>query len=256
MDCKEWVWYKYEHPEVERYLRNQDVSLGEPSLHREHLIATNGDSPYDRFQSYMYSYGHKLIIFGGHSIREDEDDNEILCSYSLDELCVFNVKRNAWSLLHASILQEGPLEEDNAKTTEESVTVSDMSIAPVMLDGYGIRIYIFAGHKAAEVPRSTEQLIETDHSSHSSKHSLDSNVFSDQHYTTLPSITEQTQSSDTMDDSMQSYAAGQKTIEQTDGLKFEDSDTKSINTEQASIKIPLKVMLRSKYANLGRYTNS
>ncbi|KAI8380573.1 hypothetical protein EDC96DRAFT_433906 [Choanephora cucurbitarum] len=234
LDCKEWVWYKYEHPEVERYLRNQDVSHGEPSSHREHLISTNGDSPYDRFQSYMCNYGHKLIIFGGHSIREDEDDNEILCSYSLDELCVFNVKRNAWSLFHASVMRDGPLEEEDSKKTEESLTVSDMSIAPVMLDGYGIRIYIFAGHKAAEVPRSSDQLMETDNSSHS----FDSNHHSDQHHTTLPSITEQIQSDcDDVNSSNQSYKAEPKTIEQTDGLRFEDNDNRPISSDQVSMKV-------------------
>lgn len=158
LDCETWVWYKYEHPEVERYLRYQTpaASCGIPQ--RNHLIATNGDSPYDRFQAYMCSYGSKLIIFGGHSIREDDDDNEILCSYPMDELCVFNTKRHQWTVLRAATRHNNMVFGSNAQEAldgeeDDPITVSDMSAATIQIPTGGIRIYIIAGRKAAEVPR-------------------------------------------------------------------------------------------------------
>ncbi|KAI8636180.1 hypothetical protein BD408DRAFT_356139 [Parasitella parasitica] len=159
LDCEKWVWYKYEHPEVERYLRYQAPVVADGIPQRNHLIATNGDSPYDRFQAYMCSYGNKLIIFGGHSIREDDDDNEILCSYPLDELCVFNTKRQQWTVMRAATIHNGMVYGSNAKEAldgdeDDPITVSDMSAAMIPLPRGGIRIYIIAGRKAAEVQRS------------------------------------------------------------------------------------------------------
>lgn len=106
----------------------------------------------------MCSYGNKLIIFGGHSIREDEDDNEILCSYSIDEVCIFNTKRKAWSNISATTLDED----------EEAITVCDMSIATVQLGSRGVRIYIFAGKKAPEIQRSDMNKLSTSSSSNGS----------------------------------------------------------------------------------------
>lgn len=151
LDCKTWVWYKYEHPEVEKYLRNQILTPGQ-STQRSHLISTTGDSPYDRFQAYMCSFGNKLIVFGGHSIREDEYENELLCSYPIDEICVFNTKRRAWTTINAINVPRNPSYDDSEE--EESITVSDMSVATTLMGSRGIRIHIFAGRKAAEVPRS------------------------------------------------------------------------------------------------------
>ncbi|KAI7889231.1 uncharacterized protein EV154DRAFT_515408 [Mucor mucedo] len=173
LDCQTWSWYKYEHPEVEKYLRGQMLTPGD-APQREHLISTTGDSPLDRFQSYMVSYGNKLIIFGGHSIREDEDDNEILCSYPLDELSVFNTKRNAWTYITAET------------TDEEPITISDMSVATLPMGSRGVRVYVFAGRKAAEIPRvriaSRSKLSHSSSSNHSAQDS-----FNAPH---LPSITE------------------------------------------------------------------
>ncbi|GAA5799587.1 hypothetical protein HPULCUR_005003 [Helicostylum pulchrum] len=174
LDCQTWVWYKYEHPEVERYLRSQIPTPGE-SPQRNHLISTTGDSPHDRFQAYMCSYGNKLIIFGGHSIREDEDDNEILCSYSIDEVCIFNTKRKAWSNISATTLDED----------EEAITVCDMSIATVKLGSRGVKVYIFAGKKAPEIQRSNVNKSSTSSSSNGSGQESASVVQNQ-----LPSITE------------------------------------------------------------------
>lgn len=158
LDCETWVWYKYEHPEVERYLRYQ-LPTPDGTTQRNHLIATSGDNPYDRFQAFMCSYGNKLIIFGGHSIREDDDDNEILCSYPIDELSIFNTKRQQWTVLraatrHSNMVFGSNAQEDSDGGEDDPITVSDMSAATIPLPTGGIRIYIIAGRKAAEVPRS------------------------------------------------------------------------------------------------------
>jgi hypothetical protein len=194
LDCDTWTWYKYEHPEVERYLRTQLPTPG-ALPQRKHLIATNGDSPYDRFQSFMCSFSNKLIIFGGHSIREDEDDNEILCSYPLDELCIFNTKRNSWTLLRAETKR---LDTNNMEESEEDpITVSDMSVATLPLGSRGIRIFIIAGRKAAEVPRSNQFVKQRQYSSSPNGSLVE---------TALPSITDsfiQEQQSPSFDDDIQ-----------------------------------------------------
>ncbi|GAN07035.1 conserved hypothetical protein [Mucor ambiguus] len=177
LDCETWVWYKYEHPEVERYLRYQTPANGGSIPQRNHLIATSGDSPYDRFQAYMCSYGNKLIIFGGHSIREDDEDNEILCSYPMDELCVFNAKRHQWTVLRAATRNNNMVFGSSAQETldgveDDPITVSDMSAATIQMPTGGIRIYIIAGRKAAEVPRMQSR---GDKTSFSSKISSSSN---------------------------------------------------------------------------------
>lgn len=179
LDCETWVWYKYEHPEVERYLRYQTPATGGGGSipQRNHLIATNGDSPYDRFQAYMCSYGNKLIIFGGHSIREDDEDNEILCSYPMDELCVFNTRRHQWTVLRAATRHNDMVFGSNAQEAldgeeDDPITVSDMSAATIQIPTGGIRIYIIAGRKAAEVPRTHSR---GDKTSFSSKISSSSN---------------------------------------------------------------------------------
>ncbi|KAI8984363.1 hypothetical protein BDF20DRAFT_804082, partial [Mycotypha africana] len=141
LDCETWTWYKYDHPEKERYLRHQTSEKETVNSPQEdYVIPTYGDSPYDRFQAFMCSHGSKLIIFGGHSIREDDDDNEILCSYSVDELCIFNTKRKVWSTTRAAIIDRA----------DEPVTVSDMSIAQFLIDSNGLRVFIIAGRKAPE----------------------------------------------------------------------------------------------------------
>ncbi|KAI8875410.1 galactose oxidase [Backusella circina FSU 941] len=144
LDCETWTWYKYEHPEVERYLRSQTMHQGQ-SPPREHLISTTGDNPLDRFQAYMCSFGTKLIIFGGHSIREDKDDNEILFSYPIDELSVFSTKRNVWTMINSV----------QSNSTEDQLTVSDMSVAVLPTEIRGIRIYIFAGLKTIDIQFSS-----------------------------------------------------------------------------------------------------
>jgi hypothetical protein len=195
LDCQSWEWYKYEHPEVEKYLRSQRTSNQGDSPTRTHIISTTGDSPLDRFQAYMCSYGHKLIIFGGHSIREDENENELLCSYSLDEVSVFSTRRCAWTNIH-SIDTRGC----------DSLTVSDMSAALRPFDSSGLKVYIFAGKKEAELTRSASTWTDQSQSGSNKPSSSQSNSSSsydsihsprslqqqgsDAHSTLLPSILE------------------------------------------------------------------
>lgn len=136
--CQEWVWYKYEHPEVERYLRGQPQV---DAVQKNFLITTTGDSPHDRFQSYMCAASNKLITFGGHSIRIDEEDNEISCNYPLDELSIFNTKRHSWATINARV----PKKED-----EDFMTVSDMCVAVVPIDSRRVKIFIFASKRVQE----------------------------------------------------------------------------------------------------------
>ncbi|KAG1152087.1 hypothetical protein G6F37_001729 [Rhizopus arrhizus] len=137
LDCQEWVWYKYEHPEVERYLRGQPQV---DAVQKNFLIPTTGDSPHDRFQSYMCAASNKLITFGGHSIRIDEEDNEISCNYPLDELSIFNTKRHSWATINARV----PKKED-----EDFMTVSDMCVAVVPIDSRSVKIFIFANSSSS-----------------------------------------------------------------------------------------------------------
>lgn len=103
----------------------------------------------------MCSYGNKLVIFGGHSIREDEHDNEILCSYSLDEISVFNSRLCVWSTLHADTDEE-----------EDKLTVSDMSASLLHFNPIHGRIFILAAQKPAEVHRWKQQASQSSSSEH------------------------------------------------------------------------------------------
>jgi hypothetical protein len=162
LDCQTWIWYKYEHPEVERYLRNQ-TQRESALLEREYLIPTTGESPHDRFQSYMCAVSGKLVTFGGHSIRMDKDDSEILCNYSLDELSIFNTKRQLWSSINAELL-----EKDN----EDFISVSNMCVAVLPMDSRNVKIFVFAGKQLSESERSPSVLYTNRHSSESSGEAL------------------------------------------------------------------------------------
>ncbi|CAO3660672.1 unnamed protein product [Rhizopus stolonifer] len=162
LDTKDWIWYKYEHPEVERYMRSQSQREA-PVQHRDYLIPTTGDSPHDRFQACMCASAGKLVIFGGHSIRMDEDDNEILCNYTLDELFVFNTRRQLWSTMNAQITR---------KEDEEFMTVSNMCVAMLPLNHQGFKLFIFAGKKILESGRRPSVLFNHKSSSSGSSNSL------------------------------------------------------------------------------------
>ncbi|KAK4519900.1 uncharacterized protein ATC70_010144 [Mucor velutinosus] len=245
LDCETWVWYKYEHPEVERYLRYQTPAAGGGIPQRHHLIATNGDSPYDRFQAYMCSYGNKLIIFGGHSIREDDEDNEILCSYPMDELCVFNTKRHQWTVLRAATRHNDMVFGSNAQETldgeeDDPITVSDMSAATIQIPTGGIRIYIIAGRKAAEVPRTQSRGDKTSFSSKISSSSNSNGSAASVEYHSnnsfLPSIRE-----DRCMDGESEMAEGSNDVV-SDGMKSESElssqgDIRKPNTSQHSQQV-------------------
>lgn len=123
LDCKTWSWCKYEHPEVEQHLR------GQTREEKCNLFPTTGDSPYDRFQSYMCASAGKLIVFGGRSIRTNSSDDEIMCYYSMDELSVFHTKRRSWTLV-------------NARTSSD-IIMDRLSVAIVPAESRGAKILVF-----------------------------------------------------------------------------------------------------------------
>ncbi|KAI9255562.1 hypothetical protein BY458DRAFT_519992 [Sporodiniella umbellata] len=122
LNCETWTWCKYEHPEVEQYLR------GQPRQRHPNLIPTTGDSPHDRFQSYMCASAGKLVVFGGRSIRMNSDD-DILFHYPLGELSIFHTQRHAWTAVNA------PVESD--------IFLSHLSVAVVTPPFRGIRVLVF-----------------------------------------------------------------------------------------------------------------
>lgn len=126
LDCRTWTWYKYDHPEAYSYRRrimsmdsisssnssdNGDNNLEssnviEHSLRRDLIIETTGHPPRDRFHCNMQLVGpHKLVIFGGQTIRQDRDDNNVLHAYSLRSIDVFDFKRKHWSAVHTTSMR-------------------------------------------------------------------------------------------------------------------------------------------------------
>ncbi|KAI9253918.1 hypothetical protein BDA99DRAFT_607450 [Phascolomyces articulosus] len=75
------------------------------SLRRDLILETTGHPPCDRFYCSMQAIGsHKLIIFGGQTVRQDRDDNNILHAHSLRSIDVFNIRRNHWSAIPTTSL--------------------------------------------------------------------------------------------------------------------------------------------------------
>ncbi|KAI8142788.1 hypothetical protein BJV82DRAFT_137882 [Fennellomyces sp. T-0311] len=88
LDMETWTWYKYDHPEAYEYRRDGGAR------------SMPGHPPRDRFYCTMQSIGsHKLVIFGGQTVRQDGDDNNILHAHSLRSIDVFNIRRNHWSAI-------------------------------------------------------------------------------------------------------------------------------------------------------------
>lgn len=119
LDCRTWTWYKYDHPEAYSYRRrimSMDGSSSsssddggqssiETSLRRDLILETTGHPPRDRFHCDMQLVGpHKLVIFGGQTIRQDGDDNNVLHAYSLQSIDVFDFPRKYWSVVHTTAL--------------------------------------------------------------------------------------------------------------------------------------------------------
>ncbi|KAI9495785.1 hypothetical protein BDB00DRAFT_972378 [Zychaea mexicana] len=103
LDTETWTWYKYDHPEAYSYRRGDAVMRSEPiadSLRRDLILETTGNPPRDRFYCTMQAIGsHKLVVFGGQTVRQDRDDNNILHAHSLRSIDVFNIRRKHWSAI-------------------------------------------------------------------------------------------------------------------------------------------------------------
>jgi hypothetical protein len=79
-----------------------------PSLDTDYLIPTTGSYPRDRFQCAMIALGMKLVIFGGHTLRQDDDDNNELFDYSINQVDIFDPEWNHWTSLEATS-EAGPV---------------------------------------------------------------------------------------------------------------------------------------------------
>lgn len=84
---------------------NEETAM-ETSLQRDLIIETTGHPPRDRFHCVLYPITpHKLLVLGGHTIRQDRDDNNVLHVQSLRAVDVFNIRHKHWS----SVLTSSPL---------------------------------------------------------------------------------------------------------------------------------------------------
>lgn len=117
------TWYKYEHPEmfdVRRHASKKreeaeemDVDPESPistslSMDTDYLIPTTGHYPRDRFQCAMIAISNKLVIFGGHTLRQDDDDNNELFDYSISQIDIFDPEWCHWTSLE-STSEAGPI---------------------------------------------------------------------------------------------------------------------------------------------------
>ncbi|KAI9286605.1 hypothetical protein BC943DRAFT_226443 [Umbelopsis sp. AD052] len=121
-DFNKSTWHKFEHPEmfdVRRHASKQrdneamDVDPGSPistspSVGTDYLIPTTGTYPRDRFQCAMIALGNKLVIFGGHTLRQDDEDNNELFDYSINQVDIFDPEWNHWTSLDATS-EAGPV---------------------------------------------------------------------------------------------------------------------------------------------------
>ncbi|KAJ2958727.1 hypothetical protein NQZ79_g5763 [Umbelopsis isabellina] len=151
-DFTKSTWYKYEHPEmfdVRRHAtkhrhnsEDMDVDSGSPySMESDFLIPTTGHYPRDRFQCAMISIGNKLVLFGGHTLRQDDEDNNELFDYSIDQTDIFDPEWCHWTSLDA---------------TSEAGTIfpADMSYGVIPTDSThiqsGFEVFVVGQHKIFE----------------------------------------------------------------------------------------------------------
>jgi hypothetical protein len=148
-DFTKSTWYKYEHPEmfdVRRHAakhrhdsEDMEVDFEPPcSAETDFLIPTTGHYPRDRFQCAMISIGNKLVIFGGHTLRQDDDDNNELFDYSIDQTDIFDPEWCHWSSLEAT-------------NEAGSIFPADMSYGVIPTDSShiqnGYEVFVVGQHK-------------------------------------------------------------------------------------------------------------
>ncbi|KAI9005498.1 hypothetical protein CLU79DRAFT_824850, partial [Phycomyces nitens] len=119
LDCKTWIWRKFDHPEAQHYRRklskgtreqsdmtdtspaNQDISF---SLEKDYVVETTGCPPRDRLQCSMVNVSNKLVLFGGQTIRQNREDTNVLHAYSICSVDVFDLRHRHWSKKCAKIM--------------------------------------------------------------------------------------------------------------------------------------------------------
>lgn len=153
-DFNKSTWYKFEHPEMFDARRNasrQREASGEamdadpcspistsPSMDTDYLISTTGIYPRDRFQCAMIALGNKLVIFGGHTLRQDDDDNNELFDYSINQVDVFDPEWNHWTTLDATN-EAGPV-----YPADMSYGLYPTEIVP---NGYASKVFVVGQQK-------------------------------------------------------------------------------------------------------------
>lgn len=154
LDCRTWTWFKYDHPEAYTYRRSlsRSAEIASPgqeqedldqtiseSLRRDLIVETTGHPPRDRLNCVLQPVGtHKLLIFGGQTIRQDGDDRNLLHAHSLRSMDVFDLRRKHWSALTTT-----------AYDIEGSIYPHDVS--SFLLDGQrdgGYRLLVIGQQKA------------------------------------------------------------------------------------------------------------
>ncbi|KAI8393609.1 uncharacterized protein BYT42DRAFT_507256 [Radiomyces spectabilis] len=104
LDCRTWIWYKYDHPEAMSYRRRLRRTNISHSLREDFVLVTTGQPPRDRFGCTICYVGHKkLVIIGGQTIRQDGDDTNTLHAYSVMAVDVFDLRHRHWSWLTTSV---------------------------------------------------------------------------------------------------------------------------------------------------------
>ncbi|KAI9312408.1 hypothetical protein BX666DRAFT_2124763 [Dichotomocladium elegans] len=123
LDCISWTWYKYDYPEAYPYRRTTHDAPRTDVLRRNLIMETTGQPPRDRFHCVLQPAGqHKLLIFGGHTVRQDSEDHNVLHAHSLESIDVFDVRRNHWSSVATSpAFDEG----------ENNIYPQDISVFPI-----------------------------------------------------------------------------------------------------------------------------
>ncbi|KAI8578057.1 hypothetical protein K450DRAFT_248809 [Umbelopsis ramanniana AG] len=158
-DFNKSTWYKFEHPEMfdarrhasrQRYGTDEamDVDPGSPistspSMDTDYLISTTGSYPRDRFQCAMIALGNKLVIFGGHTLRQDDDDNNELFDYSINQVDIFDPEWNHWTSLDATS-EAGPV-----YPADMSYGLYPTEIAP---NGSASKVFVVGQQKLFDTP--------------------------------------------------------------------------------------------------------
>lgn len=121
------------------YSEDMELDSGSPySMESDFLIPTTGHYPRDRFQCAMISIGNKLVLFGGHTLRQDDEDNNELFDYSIDQTDIFDPEWCHWTSLDATN-EAGP------------VFPADMSYSVLPTDSAhiqdGFEVFVVGQHK-------------------------------------------------------------------------------------------------------------